>query len=47
MFNANLRERCSKMSIDVVRERALALADAILELDEYKEFVEKVGSFLN
>jgi len=28
------------MSIDVVRERAIALADAIVELDEYKNFVE-------
>ncbi len=28
------------MSIDVVKEKAIALADAILELDEYKNFVE-------
>ena len=28
------------MSLDVVREKALALADAILELEEYKEFIE-------
>ncbi len=29
-----------EMAIDAVREKALALADAILELEEYKEFVE-------
>ena len=28
------------MVVDVVREKALALADAILELEEYKEFVK-------
>jgi cell fate (sporulation/competence/biofilm development) regulator YlbF (YheA/YmcA/DUF963 family) len=29
-----------EMELDAVKERALALADAILELDAYKEFVE-------
>ncbi len=29
-----------EMVVDVVREKALALADAILQLEEYREFVE-------